>query len=297
MTSGSYADHEVPDYFLARIRPYSVRQCQLLTGNTLMAQPFFQRLFDYYSKVGSVLRGEAATASIFPNTTDIGMSRERVYAEFLKTHLPTSCNVFFGGFVFGIDGTESRQVDLLVTSDGSPQYNLHNPDGQGKTFACIDGLLAVASIKSTLNSSELVDSLENLASIPQKSDLSGKVLPLLQVPNYTDWPFKIIYASNGISLEALGVTLREFYESNPDIPIASRPNLIHVAGKYNIVRIGQGGGITRDGTQLAEHTFNGHQDPSDVFGLVYAVQNIQKNAAAAKHILFTYDAILDSMPF
>jgi hypothetical protein len=262
-----------------------------------MTQPFFTRLRDYYSKVGSVLRGEAATASIFPNTTDIGISRERVYAEFLKTHLPSSCNVYFGGFVFGIDGTESHQIDLLVTGDASPQYNFHNPDGQGKTFACIDGLLAVASIKSTLNSAELIDSLKNLASLPLKSNQAGKVMPLLTVPNYADWPFKIIYASNGISLETLGSTLNEFYLSSPDIPVTSRPNLIHVAGKYNIVRTGQGGGVTRDGTQLVEYSFHGHPDATDVFALAYAVQNIQKNAVAAKHILYSYDAILENIPF
>jgi hypothetical protein len=250
-----------------------------------MTQPFFSRLSDYYAKVGSVLRGEAGSAAIFPNGTDIGQSRERVYAEFLRLHLPSSCSVSFGGFVFGLDGTESRQVDLLITSDSSPKYDFHNPDGNGKTFTCIDGLLAVASIKSNLNSSELVDSLENLASLPAKSDVTGKVMPLLNVPNYSDWPFKIIYASNGANAETIIKSLNDFYLERPNIPFVSRPNLIHVAGKYNIVRIGEGGGSTRDGTKLPENSFHIHQDTTDVFALAYAVQKIQNNAAASKHIL------------
>lgn len=55
---------------------------------------FFQRLRNYYQDVAAVLRGEAKPASIFPNTTDVGMSRERIYAEFLRQHAPSKCNVF-----------------------------------------------------------------------------------------------------------------------------------------------------------------------------------------------------------
>ncbi|HWG45971.1 MAG TPA: DUF6602 domain-containing protein [Gemmataceae bacterium] len=262
-----------------------------------MAKQFYDRLKVYYLQVGAVLRGEAGAASVFPNTTDIGSSRERVYAEFLKTHLPSCCNVFFGGFVFNLAGDESKQVDVLVTSDVCPQFNFANPAGHGKTFACVEGLLASASIKSTLNSAELLDSLANIASLPSKDDLGKRAMPLLQIGNYEDWPFKIIYASDGVSLETLLHTLNQFYQTNPHIPVTSRPNLIHVAGKYNVVKIGSGGGKTRDGTVLPEHTFHPHPDQTDVFALAYAVQNIQKNAAAARHVLFTYDAILDGIPF
>jgi hypothetical protein len=267
-----------------------------------MPQPFYERLKAYYIQVGAVLRGEAAAASIFPNTTDKGFSREQVYAEFLRTHLPSSCNVFFGGFVFNLDGDESKQIDLLVTSDTCPQFNFHNPRGDGKTFACIDGLLAVASIKSMLDSRELIDSLENIASLPCKTPLdSQKKSFLLSIPNYDDWPFKIIYASDGILPETARQTLETFYNSHSHIPISSRPNLIHVAGKYNAVRIEAGGGKTRDGTVLQEHTFhfvtdNTNSSTIDVFALAYAVQNIQKKAVAAAHIMLTYDAILENIP-
>lgn len=40
-----------------------------------MSQPFFVRLKDYYQKIGTVLRGEAEAANIFPNPTDIGITR------------------------------------------------------------------------------------------------------------------------------------------------------------------------------------------------------------------------------
>ena len=43
----------------------------------IMAGPFFDRLKKYFTKVGEVLKGQAGVASIFPNATDIGTSRER----------------------------------------------------------------------------------------------------------------------------------------------------------------------------------------------------------------------------
>lgn len=261
-----------------------------------MPKPFFNRLRDYYLKVGEVLRGEAGAASIFPNTTDIGMERERVYAEFMRTHLPPSCNVLYGGFLFNLDGDESKQIDLIVTNHVSPQYNLNNEDGQAKTFRCIEGCIAVASIKSTLDTGQLNDALDNIASLPDKQALDQRVNPLITVPNYDDWPFKIIYASNGVSLETLISGIAAFYDANPSIPRFRRPNVIHVAGKYNVVRILPTGGTARDGTVIPGDTFHPQPDPTDVFALQYAVQNIQKHAVASQHILFNYDEILNKLP-
>ncbi len=70
---------------------------------------FFHRLREYYLNVAAVLSGEAKIASIFPNTTDIGMSRECVYIDFLKQHVPSKCNVFLGGFLFGEDGFNKKK--------------------------------------------------------------------------------------------------------------------------------------------------------------------------------------------
>jgi len=139
-----------------------------------MAGPFFDRLKKYFTKVGEVLKGQADVASIFPNATDIGASRERIYCEVLRQHLPRSCTVSFGGFLFDMKGNESKQIDLIVLNDASPQFNFHNPDGQGKSFACVDGCIAVASIKSTLNSAQLVDALKNIASLPDKVPLGSR---------------------------------------------------------------------------------------------------------------------------
>ena len=262
-----------------------------------MVAPFYDRLKNYYQAVGGVLRGEAAVASIFPNATDVGTERERVYAEFLKAHLPPNCNVLFGGFLFGFDGKESKQIDLIVTFASCPQFNFTaGLPGQGKSFACIEGTLAVVSLKSNLTSPELQHALENLASIPPHEPLGNRLSPLMTLRDYEDWPFKIIYACDGVSIPTAISTIQQFYESNSSIPRGRRPNLIHVAGKYHLIRTLKEE-KTRTGAEIPPNTFHPVNDPTDAFALAYAVEKIQQNALVAQHILFTYEKILDRIPF
>ncbi|MBS0242310.1 MAG: hypothetical protein JSS20_09040, partial [Proteobacteria bacterium] len=149
-----------------------------------MARSFFHRLRTYYLDVASVLRGEAKAASIFPNPTDIGTSRERVYAEFLRQHAPSKCNVFFGGFLFGDDGSESGQLDVLVTTDTTPRFDFHNSDKHGKSFSPVEGTLGVAAIKSTINKAELTDALVGIAAIPPTSPIDGRTTLGISITNY-----------------------------------------------------------------------------------------------------------------
>ena len=86
-----------------------------------MPSDFYTRLREYYLKVGEVLRGDADAASIFPNPTDVGTSRELAYADFLRQHAPSKCNVFSGGFLFDVEGNESKQPDILITTDTAPR--------------------------------------------------------------------------------------------------------------------------------------------------------------------------------
>lgn len=274
----------------------SVQRAALIPGEPPMPRPFFDRLRSYFQDVGKVLRGQANSASIFPNPTDVGMSRERVYAEFLRQHLPSSCNVCFGGFLFDQEGNESSQVDVIITNDSSLRFDLHNPEGTGKSFGCIDGCVGVVCLKSNLTTAELRDALLNLASIPNKQSMERRTNPLVRLGNYEDWPFKIIYSPQGVQLETILSELNGFYQQQPGVPLHKRPNLIHVAGQYYIVRAA-GNAQTRDGTKIPENSFYGQADPTDVVALYWAVTNIQKVAMGSKHVLYDYRAMLDKIPF
>jgi hypothetical protein len=262
----------------------------------VMTKPFYERLKTYFAEIGRVLRGEAGAASIFPNSTDVGVSRERIYAEFLRLHLPSSCNVLFGGFLFDQGGNESKQIDLVITNDSSLQFTFHNRDGGGKSFACIDGCIALVSLKSTLDSPRLRDALANIASIPDKEPLGKWLVSLVNIRHYNEWPFKIIYASNGNSLRQTLETLNGFYRENPHIPLFKRPNLIHVIGKYFVYRVLPGGEEAKDGTTLTENTFYGYPESTDVYALFRAVAEIQGAASASSHILYRYNKMIAGLP-
>ena len=255
-----------------------------------MSTPFYARLKEYFTDVGKVLRGDAEAASIFPNSTDIGVSRERIYAEFLRQHAPSKCNVLFGGFLFHENGSESKQVDLIVTTDTCPQFNFHNHNGDGKTFACVEGTLACASIKSSLDKAQLENSLANMASIPPTGSLQDRVLPLLRISDYDDWPFKIVYASKGLDAVTILGHIHVYYADHPEIPESRRPNLIHVAGQYLIYRAR--GTETLDGKrQLKRGEFVILGGCPDVQAIIWTLDGIQTRASLASYIMFKYDFI------
>lgn len=261
-----------------------------------MTRPFFARLSEYFTNVGKVLQGEASASSIFPNTTDIGITKELVYADVLQAHLPASCKVVLGGFLFGRDGSESKQIDILVTNDMALQFTFHNRQGKGKSFSCVDGCIGVVSVKSRLDTRELEDSLMNLASIPQQQTTDGRVMPFARIKNYENWPFRVVFASDGMSGEALLEALNQFYVRNPSISPHRRPDLIHVTGKYVIVRMGSEGGVTRDGSVIAPNQFYLMHFSCDVFGLFYAVIKMQEIAMASRALIFNYSSMINDLP-
>lgn len=262
-----------------------------------MAGPFFGRLRSYYLDIAAVLRGEANVAAVFPNPTDIGASREKVYAEFLHQHAPSKCNVFFGGFLFGDDGTESGQLDVLVTTDTTPRFDFHNRDGHGKSFAPVEGTLGVASIKSTLDKKQLEDALTSIATIPPTSPLEGRLSFGIQIKNYDDWPYKVIYASDGISPTTLMSHLQDFYAHHADTPFGRRPNVIHVSGKYVIFRVIAGMTVWDAGKKAEEPLEIGAfrlftRDP-DLQGIIWVLDGLQERATASNHILYSYGEIMN----
>ena len=257
-----------------------------------MAKNFINRLREYYVNVAEVLRGEADAASIFPNPTDVGMSREKVYMEFLKQHAPSKCNVFLGGFIFDDDGIESKQLDIIITTDTTLRFNFNNPDGSGKSFSHVEGTLGVVSVKTNLDKNGLFDALSGIASIPKTKSLERRVSPIFNISDYEDWPLKIVYATSGLSFETLLNHINDFYVQNPAIPVTRRPNLIHVLGKYLIVRVTKELSIARKQTgavpKISENQYYVLTADSDLQSIIITVDQLQRRAAESSHILFSY---------
>jgi hypothetical protein len=271
-----------------------------------MPRTVFERLRDYYLKVAEVLRGDADAASVFPNPTDVGMSRERVYADFLKQHAPSKCNVFLGGFLFDEDGAESRQMDVIVTTDTAPRFDFHNRAGEGKSFSPVEGTLGVASIKSHLDRAQLFDALDAIASIPPTRSLEGRVTAGTEILRYDDWPYKIVYATGGLQDETILGHLDTYYSEHPEVPFTRRPHIIHVAGCYAIIRVVGGMSIrsVSEGTneqppleneQSPLGTFRLMTRNPDLQGIVWVLHNLQDNAAASTDIYFSYGNLINKV--
>lgn len=260
-----------------------------------MTENFLVRLKQYYVDVAKVLKGHADAASVFPNSTDVGLSRERVYFEFLKQHAPSKCNVFLGGFLFDEDGAVSSQLDIIITTDTAPRFNFHNQDGTGKSFSPVEGSIGVVSVKSTLDRKELYDALRGLASIPPTRALDGRVNPQFQLSDYDNWPVKVVYASAGISPVTLLRHLNAFYSENPGIPFCRRPDFIHVAGSCFIVR-GTGNSSTVDQAtgDVTEHIIGEYYpitEEPDIHAILWILDKLQGYVTASTHILFKYHEI------
>lgn len=194
---------------------------------------FIDRFRQYLSATIETLKNEEQAASVFANTTDIGQSKEARIRDILRFHIPKSANIDLGGFLFDVAGNESKQLDLIITDSSSLRYDFHNRDGGGKAFACVDGCIGVISSKTTLNKSEICETLENIASIPPNTVLTSKNSDSrLDLSAMHDGPVKAVIAQKGIDPQALIGYVVEFYKAHPKIPLSRRPNYIHVLGQY-----------------------------------------------------------------
>ncbi|GAA4769213.1 MULTISPECIES: DUF6602 domain-containing protein [Flavobacterium] len=256
-----------------------------------MAEIFYDRLRDYFLKVAQALEAEAKIASIYPNSSDIGLHRELTFANFLRRHSPSKSNVFLGGYLFGEDGSESKQLDVIISTDTSPRFDYLKKDENGKTFVPVDGCLGVASIKSKLDKKELIDSLKNIASIPDKQNLTNNIHPDFYLDNYEDWPYKIIYASDGLQIKTIIKHIDDFYSNNPT-PLNKRPNIIHVIGKYVIFRDMD---ITIDGQKAKKGQYVALDSNPDLVAFQCILNELQQNAAASNYIKFNYNTIYDQL--
>jgi hypothetical protein len=139
---------------------------------------------------------------------------------------------------FDSRGSRSRQIDLMVCNDQKFQFKKSQNDKKTKSFNCVEGCYAVISVKSFLNKSALVDSLQNLASSTIKKI---KVNPFIS--NAQDLlnqiPQRIIFAYDGDGMDTINETCKVYYDNCKACNILEpMPELIIVNNKYYFSRAG-----------------------------------------------------------
>ena len=143
--------------------------------------------------------------------------------------------------------------------------------------------------------------MKNIASIPPTRSLKGRILLGAQITYYDDWPYKIIYASDGIEGSTLMKHLSSFYKKNPNIKFSRRPNVIHVAGKYLIVRHREGVFVrsARDQTRrysLKSGEFTIMKAPyADVQALLLVIAELQQAAVGSAYVYYQYSEMMNEI--
>ena len=259
----------------------------------------FYDLAQHFEKIGMELKAQAQQSSILSNPSGIGTDREEIYRDFLERHLPNTCDVFLGGYVFDMEGRKSNQIDIIVTAGATPRFVMSDDN---RHIAPLEGTIATVECKSRLDTASLKDSLEKCASIPPMPSQDKIVSPIVEIPQqkWEDIPYKVIAAYEAIGKENLRESINNFYRDNPHIPISRRPNIIHIIGQYVIVRITHGMEvINRNGTKYAAQpqvgTYRSFYPNSDTLAIAWMISTLQKYAFLANHLSYNYDNIINSI--
>ena len=258
-----------------------------------MAKDAYAELVNYFDGVVEQMLSEARQSGALRNPADVGGGREDVFRRFLERHLPRSCEVSRGGYLFDLQGRESRQIDVIVTSGPTPRFEMPS---QGKAIAPLEGTVAVAEVKSRLDGERLHQALENFASIPRSAPEKA-VAPYLKKREkefWWDWPYKVVVGYDAIDKETLFRHLVEFYEANPQVPHECRPTLIYALGKYVMCRIAPGMKVLEsDGSVASEQPEVGQyrwfDNSPDLIATAFMLTGIQERAFLANHMIWKYD--------
>ncbi|MCY3960615.1 MAG: hypothetical protein OXG34_02960 [bacterium] len=259
-----------------------------------MTTDAFDDLKKHFKAMAIELKSKGEQASVFAHTSDTGTEREEAYRTFLERHLPKTCDVFLGGYLFDMNGAKSSQMDVIVTDGHTPRFVM--PDGS-KHIAPLEGSVGVAEIKSKLDKDSLLRTLEGCASIPGMPDKSGLANPMLKLHDegWLDTPYKVIFAYDGVAADTLLDHLNSFYLEHSDITLDRRPNVIHVLGKYMIIRVVSGISFqTIDGApsddSLSIGQFEALTVQPDVSAMLWIINALHKKASTASHLLYKFDA-------
>ncbi len=144
-----------------------------------MSTSAFPDMARYFKSIVDELTSEANQAGLLKNPTAVGTGREEIYRRLLERHLPSTCEVFRGGYVFNVKGERSKQIDLIATAGPTPRFEIL-PNLQA--IAPWEGTICVAEVKTKLDKKELLKALDNFASLPKVDDPGGALAPFIKVP-------------------------------------------------------------------------------------------------------------------
>lgn len=258
---------------------------------------FYRRLNSYLGGLVKYLAGVGDVHDVFPNAADVGDVREKNYVRALQFQLPLISSTFFGGYVYSQDGSTSGQIDAIITAGDSPRFNLYSQKDDGKSFAPIGSCLGIACLKSTLDKKMLIDSLENIASLPNIHPGEREVVVGATLPDEFSFPFRIVFALTGTEIDTTLKNVEDFYRENPTIPDSKKPNCIHVLGKgFLLLKSARIGNVFDLETQneVDNGRYGSPLNYTDEMALLWVISQLQNNCSFSKLMHVGYFPILNN---
>ena len=252
-----------------------------------------KKILDYFQGQSGSMAHSAKSSKIFDNRGDIGTNRENILKGFLQHHLPKRCHIISGGFVFDLENNVSKQIDLIITNDLVLQFT---DNDLNKSFNSIEGCNTVISVKSKLDSKELLESIDNLASIPILKDVQYNPL-LSNVEKFLKQvPLKVIFAYDGNSVESI----KSILDKCENKIIEKMPDIIIVNDKYYLWKVGPDGNVSTSSSgeiryEYGEYVIEHSYPYVGSMALFHFIIMIQKNSNLSSHIYLSYSKYMDKI--
>lgn len=224
----------------------------VLFWESMTEQKDHTRFVDYFTFIADKIEIDSRISGLASHRTDKGTNRERLVEIFLSKHLPRRLKPFLGGTVFGVSGAESKQIDVLVSSDLAVNF-----EEEDKMFIAVENVAAAITVKSYLDKDAIYDSLANLASVPQ---IEQRVLSFkfLQPNPFSEFiaahPSLFVFAYDGVSMEVCTEHMKKFIEEHPDIPNNRYPLAVIVNKRY-MIKYERKASVTKLGVAVDPNTF------------------------------------------
>lgn len=218
-----------------------------MVNNSLIAK--------YLDSLARVLANQSDLASVTGHPGDTGANREEVLQSFINNHTPKKMEAILGGKILGLGQKPSKQIDCMVCSDLAPRFKEQN-----RSIAIVEAVGVAISVKSHLGKKEIIDSIENLASIPQISmDVLSESSSVRKnrAEEYSKIaPINICFGYTGINPDTLMWHMIDYYNENFDkIPQNRRIRSVIVNGKY-VIKMDPNGLPIENGVKIKPYDYH-----------------------------------------
>jgi len=270
---------------------FCVKKAEIFLPISDVLESFSPRLIEIWHSISLLPQ-----TKIHKNRPDKGDLREDELKDCLERYIPKKFTISKGGFIFDSNGNQSNQIDLLITTDYTLQFQ-HGKNMNRKSFNCVEGCLCAISIKSKLTKKDLYNAMENLGSIPttkkfQKNPAYDNLDELLK-----PLPLKVIFGFDGISYEKIKKYVDEYFIQNK-IPSEKKPHFIIVNNK-SILQMGGRGMMNAAGNPISEGKYLGYSLKHTKYvggrSLISLLTEIQRLGNITKEANFHFGVYLNKL--